>query len=98
MKRLALLQVIHTFTLASGQNGINLVNEDDARLGRLRHCEQGLHKLFALSNPLAGQTRCGNTEEGGLDVASNGFSNESFASSRRAKEQQTLWGCTRSCK
>ena len=49
---------------ARRQQGVDLVDEDDGRLQRLGHREQRLDHLFALADPLRGQRRGADGEEG----------------------------------
>lgn len=46
------------------QKGVDLVNEDDARLGLARELEQRSDELIGLAEPLVREDACGDVDEG----------------------------------
>jgi len=79
---------VGTFRFASRQYGVYFIHKDDSRLHAASHCKQGTDHLLALPYPFAGQGRCADVEEGGLDVAGNGLANQGFACAWRAEQKQ----------
>ena len=81
-----------TLRLAGRQDRVNLIYKDDSWLHAACHCKQRSHHLLPLADPLAGERGCTDVEEGGLDVAGNGFANQRLASPGGAEQEQPLGG------
>ena len=50
-------------SLSLPQEGVNFINEDDARLGLSREREQRRNKFIRVTEPLAGDHRRSNVDE-----------------------------------
>lgn len=79
-----------TVVKSSTSNGIDLIEEDDARLLRPRHLEKLSNHPRALSYVFLDQLRTNDSNEGGVCAVSNSTGAQCLSRSRRSVEKDTL--------